>query len=86
MPYPTQTLGVRSAKLFRTSGSQAVCIPADFEFSCNRVLIRKDGDRLVIEPLADLLNTLRAMPQLDPEDDFPDDIDSTLLPLKDIDL
>lgn len=86
MPHPTPAQSVRSAKLFHTSGSQAVGIPAEFEFTCNRVLIRKDGDRLIIEPLADLLDTVRTMPQFDPEDDIPDDIDSTLLPLRDIDL
>jgi virulence-associated protein VagC len=42
--------GVREARLFRNNRSQAVRIPAEFEFSGNRVLIHKEGDKLIIEP------------------------------------
>ena len=40
----------REAELFLVDGSQAVMIPADFEFAGSRVFIRKEGNRLVIEP------------------------------------
>ena len=77
----------REAKLFRNNKSQAVRIPADFELPGDRVVIRRDGDRLIIEPLArkNLLDVLAVLETLGPEDEFPD-IDDTLLPAKDIDL
>lgn len=77
----------REAKLFRNNKSQAVRIPADFELPGDRVLIHREGDRLIIEPVRrkNLLEVLAALEPLDPEDAFPD-IDDTLLPPKDIDL
>lgn len=77
----------REAKLFRNNKSQAVRIPADFELPGDRVVIYRDGDRLVIEPLRrkNLLDILAELEPLGPEDRFPD-IDDSLLPAKDIDL
>lgn len=88
MAKPAPNRDIREAKLFRNNRSQAVRIPAEFEFSGSRVLIHKEGDRLIIEPepRPKLLDTLRALSPLDPADAFPDDLDSTLPPLKDIDL
>lgn len=37
--------------LFRNNKSQAVRIPADFELPGDRVMIHRDGDRLIIEPV-----------------------------------
>lgn len=68
---------MRKVELFRDNGSQAVRIPAEFEFSDNRVLIRKEGNRLIVEPKrkrANLIEILSSMSPLDPEDDFPDDM------------
>lgn len=78
---------VREAKLFRNNKSQAVRIPADFEFGCDRVTIQRDGDRLIIAPVRrkNLLDVLGDMEPLAPEDRFPE-IDATLPSLKDIDL
>jgi antitoxin VapB len=77
----------REAKLFRNNKSQAVRIPADFELPGDRVLIHRDGDRLIIEPVRrqNLLEVLAGLEPLGPDDRFPD-IDETLLPAKDIDL
>lgn len=77
----------REAKLFRNNKSQAVRIPADFELPGDRVTIRRDGDRLIIEPVRrkNLLDVLAGLEPLGPEDQFPE-IDGTLLPLKAIDL
>jgi len=88
MAEPARDPGIRSAKLFRNNRSQAVRIPAEFEFSGSRVLIYKEGDRLIIEPepRPNLLDTLRSLAPLDPADFFPDDVDETLLPLRDVDL
>lgn len=86
MAEPALNRDIREAKLFRNNRSQAVRIPAEFEFSGNRVLIHKEGDRLIIEPepRPNLLETLRSLSPLDPEDAFPDDLDGPLLPLKDV--
>lgn len=77
----------REAKLFRNNKSQAVRIPADFQLPGDRVMIHRDGDRLIIEPVRtkDLLEVLAGLQPLGPEDQFPD-IDASLLALKDIDL
>ncbi|AXY24217.1 MAG: antitoxin [Acetobacter aceti] len=77
----------REAKLFRNNKSQAVRIPVDFELPGERVLIHREGSRLIIEPVPGkrLLAVLAELEPLPPEDAFPD-VDSTLLPARDIDL
>lgn len=77
----------REARLFRNNKSQAVRIPADFEFGCSRVMIHRDGDRLILEPVRRerLLEVLATLRPLDPEDAFPE-IDDTLPPVRGIDL
>ncbi|MBS1163977.1 MAG: antidote-toxin recognition MazE family protein [Proteobacteria bacterium] len=79
--------GSREAKLFRNNKSQAVRIPADFELPGDRVMIHRDGDRLILEPMRrkSLLDVLAGLQPLADEDRFPE-IDDTLLPAKDIDL
>ena len=70
----------REAKLFRNNKSQAVRIPADFELPGDRVMIHREGDRLVIEPIRrrNIVEVLASLEPLGPEDEFPD-IDGTLL-------
>ena len=77
----------REAKLFRNNKSQAVRIPADFEMPGDRVVIHRDGDRLILEPVRrkTLLEVLAGLEPLGPDDRFPE-IDDTLMPLKVIDL
>lgn len=77
----------REAKLFRNNKSQAVRIPADFELPGDRVMIHRDGDRLILEPVRrrSLLAVLADLVPLGPEDQFPD-IDDTLLPPREVDL
>ena len=75
----------RYVKLFRNGRNQAVRIPREFELNGDEAVIRKDGDRLILEPirkgkLLTLLNTLSPL-----EEDFPD-IDRDLLPLDKVDL
>ena len=88
MTHPSPSGDVREAKLFRNNRSQAVRIPAEFEFSGTRVLIHKEGSKLIIEPepKPDLVETLRALTSLEADDDFPADIDTTLTPLRDVEL
>ena len=77
----------REAKLFRNNKSQAVRIPADFELPGTSVMIHRDGDRLVIEPVRQksLLDVLAGLKPLAPHDAFPD-IDDDLSPVRDVDL
>ena len=53
----------------------------------DRVVIHRDGDRLILEPVRrkTLLEVLAGLKPLGPEDRFPE-IDDTLMPLKVIDL
>ncbi|MEL6137750.1 MAG: AbrB/MazE/SpoVT family DNA-binding domain-containing protein [Cyanobacteria bacterium J06628_6] len=71
------------ASLEARGDSQILTIPQEFTLSSKEVIIRKEGDRLVIEPirtdsLLALLSTLE-----DIEDKFPN-VDEGLLPLDDI--
>jgi antitoxin VapB len=60
----------RHVKLFKNGRNQAVRIPREFEFSGQDAIIRKEGDRLIIEPAPpkSLLAVLATLVQL--EDDF----------------
>lgn len=41
----------RTAKLFTHGGSQAVRLPKEFRFEGGEVNIRKEGDRVILEPV-----------------------------------
>ena len=41
----------RLVHLFRNGRSQAIRIPKEFELEGNEAIIRKDGNRLIIEPV-----------------------------------
>jgi antitoxin VapB len=73
----------RRARLFRNNRNQAVRIPVEFEMPGEEVILRRDGDRLIIEPLpvATLLDLVAGWAPLD--EDFPD-IDADLPPLRDV--
>ena len=65
----------RHVKLFRNGRNQAVRIPREFELQGNEAIMRKEGDRLVIEPkkkksLLALLDTLEPL-----EEEFPEIVD-----------
>lgn len=65
----------RRVRLFRNGSNQAVRIPRDLELPGDEALIRKEGSRLVIEPvtprpLAALLATWAPLP-----DEMPDIVD-----------
>lgn len=61
----------RHVKLFRNGRNQAVRIPVEFELAGDEAIMRRDGDRLVIEPLRKrgLIALLKTMKPL--EDAFP---------------
>jgi antitoxin VapB len=75
----------RNVRFFRNGRNQAVRIPVEFEMPGEEAVMRKEGDRLVIEPVkkTDLLEWLATIEPWD--GDFPElDIDE--LPPRDIDL
>ena len=61
----------RRVKLFRNGRNQALRIPREFELPGGDATIRKEGQRLIIEPAPpqSLLAVLAALPTL--EEDFP---------------
>lgn len=74
----------RHVRLFRNGRSQAIRIPKEFEIEGNEAIIRKDGSRLIIEPvrktsLVKLLSSWKPLadglpeiedPQIEAEDIF----------------
>ena len=67
----------RHVRLFRNGRNQAVRIPRDFEMDGNEAIIRKEGNRLILEPvdnknpLLELLKTLETIQEEFPEMDDP---------------
>jgi antitoxin VapB len=66
----------RHASLFRNGRNQAVRIPREFEMEGTEVLIRKEGDRLILTPirknrLLDLLASWAPLDESLPDRDDP---------------
>ena len=62
----------RHVKLFKNGRNQAVRIPREFELPGEDAIMRKEGDRLIIEPaptksLLDVLATLQPLDEEFPE-------------------
>ena len=76
----------KEAKLFRNNRSQAVRIPVEFELPGDRVLIHREGSKLIIEPVSrptnivELLAEWRKESPLAPEDQFPTIEDAPVQP------
>lgn len=72
---------VRAVNLFHNNRSQALRSSAESECSGSRVPIQKDGGRLIAkpEPRLSLIDTLRGLAPLDPDEAFPDDLHDRLL-------
>ena len=66
----------KEVKLFRNNRSQAVRIPAEFELPGDRVLIHREGEKLIIEPvtkpsnIVELIAAWKTESPLGPEDEF----------------
>lgn len=65
----------RTVSLFRNGRNQAVRIPREFELPGTEAVMRRDGDRLVIEPVArpTLVGLLEGLAPLQ-SDDGPDPV------------
>ena len=67
----------RHVRLSRNGRNQALRIPREFELQCDEAIIRKEGDRLIVEPLSKgRLLALRATlePLNEPSPDVDDDL------------
>jgi antitoxin VapB len=68
----------RHVKFFRNGRNKAVRIPREFELPGDEAIMRKEGDRLIIEPaprkrtLTELLDEWAMRPPPGPEDEFPE--------------
>ncbi|RCX11493.1 antitoxin [Extensimonas vulgaris] len=90
----TDTTKIRRVRLFRNGANQAVRIPKEFELPGKEALVRREGNRLIIEVVpeqppkgtaAALAAALQEIAALGPcTEPFPDIDDSDLLPLDDI--
>lgn len=91
MPDPKLPGVAESAKVFTHGGSQAVRLPKAFRFDTKEVLIRKEGDEVILKPKP----PARRMPQTDEEwaahwaridamsdEEFPDPPPQTITPPK----
>jgi len=67
MLWPMPPASERPVKLFRNGRNQAVRIPREFELPGEDALMRKEGDRLIIEPVLprSLLAVLATLQPLD---------------------
>jgi antitoxin VapB len=66
---PKDFMTERHVKLFKNGRNQAVRIPREFELPGEEAIIRRDGQRLILEPVPprSLLAVLAALPTLDEE-------------------
>jgi antitoxin VapB len=77
-PTRTTVFPERRVKLFRNGRNQAVRIPREFELPGTDAVMRKEGERLVIEP-AKPLSLLEVLATLEP-------LDEELPPIVELDL
>jgi antitoxin VapB len=85
----------RHVRLFRNGANQAVRIPKEFEMPGVEAILRREGNRLVLEPVlpvyekgspAAILAMLDELRKLGPcDDEFPD-VDEGLLPMEPVNL
>lgn len=75
----------RHVRLFRNGRNQALRIPREFELAGDEAIVRKEGDRLIVEPVRKdrLLALLGTLAPLD--ETFPD-VDDDVVPLDDVEL
>lgn len=78
----------RKVSLFRNGRNQAVRIPVGFELPGDEAIMRKEGDRLIIEQPKSARTWLDVIEKFGPltKEEWPDITDDDLLPLDDIKL
>ena len=73
----------RHVRLFRNGRNQALRIPREFELEGDEALVRKEGERLIVEPLRKG-RLLALLSTLEPLDKMLPDVDDDLPPLDDV--
>ncbi|HVW93406.1 MAG TPA: AbrB/MazE/SpoVT family DNA-binding domain-containing protein [Devosia sp.] len=78
----------RTVSLFRNGRNQAVRIPVEFELPGEEALMRKEGDKIIIEPKSSGGDWLDVIAKYGPatDEEWPDIDDSDLPPLDDVTL
>ena len=77
---------IKKVQLVRTGPVQMVEIPPEFAMPGDAVLMHREGERLVLQPVPPKGGLLELLATLDPiEEEFPD-VDEGLLPLRDVEL
>lgn len=94
LPVYAADTGTRHVRLFKNGANQAVRIPKEFELPGKDAIMRREGNRLIIEvpekpargTVAALIAALDSMKGWEPVlEEFPD-VDAGMLPLDDIEL
>ncbi|MGO9545860.1 MAG: antitoxin [Rhodomicrobium sp.] len=63
----------RHVKLFKNGRNKAVRIPREFEFPGDEAIMRKEGNKIIIEPAPSLSSLLEYLKTLEPlDEDFPE--------------
>jgi antitoxin VapB len=73
----------RHVRLFRNGRYQALRIPREFELEGDEAIIRKEGDRLIVEPIRKG-RLLALLTTLDPLDEPFPDVDEDMPPMDDV--
>lgn len=74
----------RHVRLFRNGRNQALRIPRALELDADEAIVRKDGDRLIVEPVRRRSDLATLLAGWEPLDEALPDVDDDLLPLDDI--
>ncbi len=59
----------RHVKLFKNGRNKAVCIPREFEFPGDDAILRKEGDKIIIEPAPQKRSLLELLDEWEPIDE-----------------
>ena len=63
----------RHVKLFKNGRNQAVRIPREFELPGEDAIMRKEGDKLIIEPAPKVKSLLELLDEWEPlDEEFPE--------------
>ena len=76
----------RRVRLFRNGRNQALRIPKEYEIQGEEATIRKEGDRLIIEPIPAMHGLSAVLASLEELDEELPDMDEGLLPADPVDL
>jgi len=73
MPKEAATELERHVKLFKNGRNKAVRIPREFEFPGDDAIMRKEGDKIIIEPAPRRKSLLELLDEWEPiEEEFPE--------------